>query len=366
MNQADAQSIGAVPGDDAGAATRHGQTDAEGPRTGGGASGGWFERFRESLGLRGAANLREDLEHALSREDALDAAFSPEERAMLRNILRLGETRVDDVMVPRADIDSVDVSVSLADLVRAFKASGHSRMPVYRETLDDPIGMVHIKDLMAHIIARAEIGGDDEGAPRLDVGGVDLDLPLSATDLVRPILFVPPSMPAADLLAKMQATRIQIALVIDEYGGTDGLVSMEDIVETIVGDISDEHDEQEGPSIVSSGPGAFVADARTSLEEVVEAVGSSFRVDDYGDDVDTIGGLLFSMLGRIPVRGEIVTSPDLPGFEFEVLDADPRRIRRVRILERAAAGPAPAPDRRKRRGAGEPEAEAAEVARAAE
>ncbi|ODN72147.1 hemolysin family protein [Methylobrevis pamukkalensis] len=359
MNDTDAQSSSAVLADEARSATRDGQGDAE-TRS----SGGWLGRLRETLGLRVPANLRQDLEQALSREDALDAAFSPEERAMLRNILRMRETRVDDIMVPRADINAVDLSISLADLVLAFESSGHSRMPIFRETLDDPVGMVHIKDLMAHITIAAKRIRDDAAGPAvpvLEVGSVDLGLPLSATDLLRPILFVPPSMPASDLLAKMQATRIQIALVIDEYGGTDGLVSMEDIVETIVGDISDEHDELEGPSIVPTANGGFIADARASLEDVVAAVGPEFEVADYGDDVDTIGGMLFSLLGRIPVRGEIVTSPELAAFEIEVLEADPRRIRKVRISPRGAAQPA-VPDRRKRR----PDSEAPEQESAAE
>ncbi|SON58205.1 Hemolysin C [Hartmannibacter diazotrophicus] len=366
MNDADTQSMGAVPLERSGAAREEVETSTDAdPHS------GWLNRLRDALGLKPAANLREDLEQALSKEDALDAAFSPEERAMLRNILRLRENRVDDLMVPRADINAVDASITLTELVLAFERSGHSRMPVFRETLDDPIGMVHIKDLMAYITKKAKVARPrEEGEPAgtdVKVGEVDLDVPVSATELVRPLLFVPPSMPASDLLAKMQATRIQIALVIDEYGGTDGLISMEDIVETIVGDISDEHDELEGPSIVPIGQGGFIADARASLEEVVASLGPAFEVADYGDDVETIGGLVFSMLGRIPVRGEMIISEELPGFEIEVLEADPRRIRRLRITPRGPqdAGLPAHNDRRKRRpesdeAQGEPQKKAAE------
>ena len=211
----------------------------------------WLSRVREAFGFKTSASLRQNLEAALSQEDALDAAFSAEERRLIRNILRLRETRVADVMVPRADIAAVEVSVSLVDLLRAFEDSGHSRMPVYRETLDDAIGMVHIKDLVGHITGHGPSASPDDLAPDrpIDLGRADLTVTLEASRLVRTLLFVPPSMPATDLLQKMQATHIQMALVIDEYGGTDGLVSIEDIVETIVGEIGDEHDDEDGPMI---------------------------------------------------------------------------------------------------------------------
>jgi CBS domain containing-hemolysin-like protein len=163
----------------------------------------------------------------------------------------------------------------------------------------------------------------------LDLGAIDLGVPLSATKIVRAMLFVPPSMPAVDLLAKMQTTRIHLALVVDEYGGTDGLVSMEDIVEQIVGDIADEHDEDEQPSVVRQYDGSYVADARASLDDVSVAVGTEFDVGDAAEEVDTIGGYLMAQAGRLPLRGELVAGPS--GFEIEVLDADPRRIKRVRI-----------------------------------
>jgi CBS domain containing-hemolysin-like protein len=294
----------------------------------------WLSRVREAFGFKTSASLRQNLEAALSQEDALDAAFSAEERRLIRNILRLRETRVADVMVPRADIAAVEVSVSLVDLLRAFEDSGHSRMPVYRETLDDAIGMVHIKDLVGHITGHGPSASPDDLAPDrpIDLGRADLTVTLEASRLVRTLLFVPPSMPATDLLQKMQATHIQMALVIDEYGGTDGLVSIEDIVETIVGEIGDEHDDEDGPMIRAVQDGVFLADARADLDEVRQVLGNRFRVGDYDEDVDTLGGLLFAILGRVPVRGEMVTSEDLPGWEIEVVDADPRRIKTVRMV----------------------------------
>ncbi|WP_244635572.1 hemolysin family protein [Chthonobacter albigriseus] len=294
----------------------------------------WLDRLREAFGFR-PASLRQNLETALSQEDALDAAFSPEERAMIRNILRLRETRVDDVMVPRADIEAVSEEIPLSDLLLTFEQSGHSRMPVYRKTLDDAVGMVHIKDLMAYVTTRGRRQTGEGEDISLDLGLVDLSLPLVQAELVRPVLFVPPSMPATDLLAKMQAARIQMALVIDEYGGTDGIVSIEDVVETIVGEIDDEHDEEDAPMVTETGEGVYLADARADLDDVVAVIGPEFKVDDYDDEVDTLGGLLFALLGRIPARGEVVTADELPGFEIEVVEADPRRLQKVRILKLA-------------------------------
>jgi len=297
---------------------------------------GWLERLRSAVGFKTNGSLRENLASALAEEEDGPAAFTPEERRLLRNILHLREVRVDDVMVPRADIDSVDERVPLGELLKLFREAGHSRMPVSRETLDDPIGMVHIKDVMSYIAERAITqAGDDADA--LDLRQVDLATALCDMDIIRPVLFVPPSMPAADLMAKMQATRIQMALVIDEYGGTDGLASLEDLVETVVGDIEDEHDDSEEPMIARIGDDVWLADARVALDDAQEEIGSDFVIGEHGDDVDTLGGLMFTLLGRIPVRGELISTPQLPGFEFEVLDADPRRIRRLRLYRRRAS-----------------------------
>jgi CBS domain containing-hemolysin-like protein len=298
--------------------------------------------LRGLFGLRQNGSARAEIEEALAADEVAGAAFSPEERAMLRAVLKLADMRVEDVMVPRADIDAVDIQTPISDLLMAFAEAGHSRMPVYRETLDDPIGMTHIKDAMIWITRTAggktpKAGKKDaeDGSATLDLTTVDLSQTLHTAGIVRPVLFVPPSMSARMLLGRMQASRTQMALVIDEYGGTDGIVSLEDLVEIIVGEIEDEHDEAEEPAIEKVAAGQYVADARTSIEDVCELIGPAFDVGEHDEDVDTIGGLVFSLVDRVPVRGEIINA--LEGFEFEVLDADPRRIKRLRIRERRRA-----------------------------
>jgi CBS domain containing-hemolysin-like protein len=280
------------------------------------------------------SNVRADLRTMLEASPPDETDFSPEESTMLKNILGLRERRVEDVMVPRADIIAVQSDIPLGELMRVFEGAGHSRLVVFNDTLDDPVGMVHIRDLLTFITARAASPAKPSRRKKplpagLDFRAIDLSLTLSAAGIIRTLLFVPPSMPAIDLLAKMQATRIHLALVIDEYGGTDGIVSIEDIVELIVGDIADEHDEDEPPAIVRQADGSFFADARASLEDVVAIVGSEFEVGDVMDEVDTLGGYLATKVGRVPVRGELVAGPGL--FEIEVLDADPRRVKKVRI-----------------------------------
>jgi CBS domain containing-hemolysin-like protein len=288
----------------------------------------WVDKLRAAIGLKGPGSIREDLAVALATEDVA-AGFSPEERAMMSNILRLREVRVDDIMIPRADIEAVDVEITLGDLFSRFRESGHSRMPVFRDSLDDPVGLVHIKDLMEYVTAAAASESD---ATKYDLTRVDLGRKLSETSLVRNILFVPPSMPVAVLLTNMQASRMQMALVIDEYGGTDGVVSLEDAVEVIVGEIEDESDEDAGPTVVADGKGGFLADARADLDDVKAAIGEDLAAGESNEDVDTIGGLVFNLLGRIPVRGELIAAPQ--GYEIEVLDADPRRLKRLRIYRR--------------------------------
>jgi CBS domain containing-hemolysin-like protein len=300
------------------------------------------------------SRLREDLTDALSLTGS-DDDFSADERAMLHNILRFREVRVADVMVPRADIEAVDQNLTIGELMILFEESGRSRMPVYCDTLDDPRGMVHIRDLLSYVAKQARnkrrVGAKAtvvdpqvaavaaekaEKAPRsakpnFDLARVDLRKTVAEAGIIRKILFVPPSMLASDLLRRMQVNRTQMALVIDEYGGTDGLASHEDIVEMVVGDIDDEHDDEE-VMFKQMSEDVFVADARVELEDIARAIGSDFDVSDQVDDVDTLGGLIFSALGRIPVRGELVQG--LPGFEFQILDADPRRIKRVRITRK--------------------------------
>jgi len=298
-------------------------------------SEGFFARLARALFGWKSGPTRAQFEVVLEAARPGEAGVSPEERTMIRNILALRGRRIEDVMVPRGDIVAVQQDISLGELVKVFEKAGHSRLVVYNDTLDDPNGMVHIRDLIAFMTAHATVSPEKKSKrkkPRpagLDLGAINLAMQLSATKIMRELLFAPPSMPALDLLAKMQATRIHLALVVDEYGGTDGLVSMEDIVEQIVGEIADEHDEDETPAIIHQPDGSFVADARASLDDVTAAVGVAFNVGDAAEEVDTIGGYLMAQVGRLPMRGELVAGPK--GFEIEVLDSDLRRIKKVRI-----------------------------------
>jgi CBS domain containing-hemolysin-like protein len=300
-----------------------------------------FNRLLRALFGWSPTSIRSDLQVLLEGEGT-ETGFSPEESRMLKNILSLHERRVDDVMVPRTDIIAVQQDVPLGDLLKVFKDAAHSRLVVYNDTLDDPIGMVHIRDMLAFMMAQA--AASTEGHARndphaLDLAAIDLAMPLSAAKIVRTILFVPPSMPAIDLLAKMQATRVHLALVIDEYGGSEGIVSIEDIVEEIVGEIDDEHDEAAAKTVIRQGDGSFVALGRASLEEAVAVIGSEFDVGKAAEEVDTMAGYIVTLVNRVPVRGELVKGPG--AFEIEILDADPRRVKRVRIH----------PSRERRRGA---------------
>ncbi|MGE0503728.1 MAG: hemolysin family protein [Rhizobiaceae bacterium] len=295
-----------------------------------------LERLAALFRPRNGSSIRDDLTDALAVSAEDQESFSPGERAMLNNILRLREVRVEDVMVPRADIEAIEIGTTLGDLLTVFEQSGHSRMPVYAENLDDPRGMVHIRDAVAHITRAAKQKkprgarkADQAAAATLNLSNVDLSRTIGELQLIRTVLFVPPSMLASDLMARMQAARIQMALVIDEYGGTDGLVSLEDIVEMIVGDIEDEHDEDE-PLITKAGDGVYIVDGKAEIDEVAELIGEGFAPGEHGETVDTIGGMIFNTLGRVPARGEVLQP--IPGFEFQVLDADPRRVKRVRIV----------------------------------
>jgi CBS domain containing-hemolysin-like protein len=296
---------------------------------------GWLHRLVRTLFGRTSGSTRSDIEVLLQGRALDDSGFSPEQRAMLKNILGLSERRVEDIMVPRADIIAVHQEIPLGELLKVFENAGHSRLVAYNDTLDDPVGLVHIRDLIACMTAQAAAGPQGKFKRKkpppadLDLAAIDLAMSLSQAKIIRPILFVPPSMPTLDLLAKMQATRIHLALVIDEYGGTDGLVSMEDLVEQIVGDIEDEHDEQAAHMVVQQPDGSFLADARATLEDVIATIGSEFDVGEAAEEVDTVGGYLVTRIGRVPVRGEIVPGPE--PFEIEVLDADPRRVKRVKI-----------------------------------
>ena len=285
----------------------------------------WLERLLARFGLGEEPDLREVIEDALARgKEAGGDTFSAQERAMLRNILRFGKLTVEDVMVPRADIIAVEDTITIAELLRVFREAEHSRLPVYTETLDDPRGMIHIRDLMSWITTAGE---KDEA--NLDLGAVDLASTIGAINIIREILYVPPSMPVLDLLLRMQLSRRHLALVVDEYGGTDGLVSIEDLVEEIVGEIDDEHDVAEEPLIREDARHGFIADARTPIETLEQRFGIDLLSPEQEEDIDTIGGLVFALAGRIPARGERVHHPS--GIEFEVLDADPRLIKKLRI-----------------------------------
>jgi len=231
--------------------------------------------------------------------------------------------RVADVMTPRADIVSVEVSTPFEAVVAQFTEAEHSRMPIYRETLDDPVGVVHVKDVFRLLAA-----GDKRPA------GTDVVL----HKVRREALYVPASMRAADLLLRMRTSRIHLALVIDEFGGTDGLVTMEDLIEAVVGEIDDEHDDAHAASIVARPGGVFEADARAPLEELEAALGQELAPRDMEEDIDTVAGLVVALAGRVPQRGEVIAHP--AGFDLEVVEADPRRVRRVRV--RPAAVPAEA------------------------
>jgi len=255
-------------------------------------------------------------------QEAADAPQGPgdnpeldrQERALIANVLRLREISADDVMIPRADIVAMRVDVTLEQALEEIRKEGHSRLPVYREQLDEIVGMVHIKDVFAYV-----------GRPE----SFNLE-----TILRRPLM-VAPQMPVLDLLLQMRQARVHLALVVDEYGGIDGLVTIEDLVEEIVGDISDEHDEVLGPMVTERADGTLDIDARLPVEAFEQRLGSVLTEEERGADIDTVGGLVFTLAGRVPSRGELISHPS--GVEFRVLDADARRIRRVRVRRAAGA-----------------------------
>ena len=298
---------------------------------------GLFERLRGLFGLA-PGSVRDDIEDAI--DESASAEFTPQERAILKNVLALHDVRVADVMVPRADVIALALDTTLREALDLFRSAGHSRLPVYGETLDDPRGMIHIRDLLVFLASDPRFGltASSEAQPQPGGAAGALDMALSEAGILRPVLYAPPSMPALDLLLRMQMSRTHMALVIDEYGGTDGLVSIEDVVESIVGDIEDEHDETETPIHPADG-GAFIIEARASLDDVSEALGFDFASLADADEVDTIGGLVTASAGRVPSRGEVLKGPG--GFEYEILDADPRRIKRMKLWPLAGRTPEP-------------------------
>jgi CBS domain containing-hemolysin-like protein len=271
---------------------------------------GWLRARRRP---KGGETVREALEELIEERDSSEVLIDEHERQLLGNILHLRDVTANDVSVPRADIIAVEAKTPLDELIKLFIECGHSRLPVYRRVLDDVIGMVHIKDLL-------EILGQNK--------------PFNLPRMVRRVQFVAPSMRVTDLLLEMRLKRAHLALVVDEYGGIDGLVTIEDLVEQIVGEIEDEHDRAVEPDMVVRPDGIIEADARTSIEEFEEVVGQVLTEEER-DDVDTLGGLVFFIAGRVPSRGELIGHPS--GLEFEVVDADPRRIKWLRVRKGVAA-----------------------------
>ena len=278
--------------------------------------------FRNWLrGLRGKpeSSWRDTIEELIEDGDEPEPSIQLHERMLLRNILRLQDTTAIDVMVPRADILAVDIVTPLPDVLRLLSEKAHSRVPVYRETLDDVVGMVHIRDVLS---AKAALGEPSAEGAEGDGSAFGL------RDILRDILIVAPSMPVLDLLLEMRQRRQHMALVVDEFGGIDGLITIEDLIEEIVGEIQDEHEIDEAPRLDERPDGSFLADARLPIETFEERV-TPVLGDDERDDIDTLGGLVFTIAGRVPARGEVLRHD--AGLEFEVIDADPRRIKRLRI-----------------------------------
>jgi CBS domain containing-hemolysin-like protein len=302
-----------------------------------------WRRIRNSFGRNRDRGLRESLEGALDSHDAQHPGESvrQETKSMMLNIIEFSNLRVDDVMVPRVDIVAIDEADTMRDLLDKFIGANHSRVPVYRETLDGVTGMIHVKDFMRWMTAK----GAKKSKPAKSDKPVLSGLSLSATELStsvkqaginREVLFVPPSMPATDLLVRMQASRTHLAIVIDEYGGTEGLVSIEDLVEVIVGDIADEHDTDEAVEIKPIADGLYTADGRVDLAELEDLLSIDLLSDEEEEEADTLAGLVFKLAGRVPTRGEIIRHAS--GLEFEILDSDPRRVKRVRINAKNVAG----------------------------
>ena len=287
---------------------------------------GLLQKFRRAR--KADESLREVIEELIEDSEPVEGesdptAINPDERLLLQNILHLRDVTAYDVMVPRADIAAVEISTPLPDLIRMMTEQPHSRLPVYRESLDDVRGVVHIKDVLAQT---------------LKPDSFDL------AAILRKVLFVSPSMRVLDLLLEMRLTRVHMAMVVDEYGGIDGLVTIEDMIEAIVGDIQDEHDAEE-PGMMERPDGSWLADARTDIEHFEEKVGAVLTEEEREADIDTLGGLVVFLAGRVPTRGEVVRHSS--GMQFEVVDGDPRRVKRLRLrnLPRTEQAPDAEPSR---------------------
>jgi CBS domain containing-hemolysin-like protein len=264
---------------------------------------GWLRRLRRN----GDTSARDTLEELIEEREEAELPINDDERRLLANILDLRDRDVRDVMVPRADIVAVEIGMSYEDLIQLMIREGHSRIPVYHESLDDARGMVHIKDVLAWHGREREF---------------------SLAQIMRPVLFVSPFMRVPDLLLEMRVKRCHMALVVDEFGGIDGLLTIEDLVEEIIGEIEDEHDIHDEPALIERADGVLDAEARVSIEELEDLVGP-FVTEEEREEIDTIGGLVFALAGRVPMRGELIGHPS--GIEFEVVEADPRRVKRLRV-----------------------------------
>tara|TARA_B100002051_G_C16639237_1_gene587667 strand:+ start:85 stop:993 length:909 start_codon:yes stop_codon:yes gene_type:complete len=280
--------------------------DTPAPQKSGGVFRDWLRILRR--GRNGDGSIRDTLEELIEEREESDQPINEDERLLLANIFELRDRTVHDVMVPRADIVAIEVETALSDIIDVITGEGHSRLPVYGETLDDAMGFIHAKDVLAWRGAEANF---------------------SPSRILRRVLFVAPSMQVLELLLEMRVKRAHMALVVDEYGGVDGLVTIEDLVEEIVGEIEDEHDQNDDPALTPAADGSLIADARVTVEYLEETVGPILDSDEEREDIDTLGGLVFSLAGRVPIRGELIRHSS--GVEFEVLEADPRRIRRLRL-----------------------------------
>jgi CBS domain containing-hemolysin-like protein len=275
--------------------------------------------LKQLVGPRnGETSLREELEE-LIEEHKEEQPIDPHERTLLGNILKLHELSAADIMVPRVDIVALEIDTPFAEAVKQLVEHGHTRLPLYRETLDDVVGIVHIKDLLPYAA---------DGKP------------VALGKIARKVLFVAPSMPVLDLLLQMRLSRVHMALVVDEFGGIDGLVTIEDVIEEIVGEIEDEHDDADRPKLIERPDGTLIADARVKLETLQEKVPTALLPPAEEETIESLGGLVTALAGRVPSRGEVVRHPS--GIEFEVLDADPRRVKRLRLrgLPQAASSDA--------------------------
>ncbi len=288
--------------------THPGVAGSSTPRTILGTARSWLRSLLRPR--NGDETVRETIEELIEEREDAGVSLDSDERTLLSNILKLHDVTADDVMVPRAEIVAAEIGTSREEFMALVAKEAHSRIPVYREQLDDVVGFVHMKDLLAAI-------------------GTDKQI----SDLVRDLLFAAPSIRVLDLLLEMRASRVHMAIVVDELGGVDGLVTIEDLVEEIVGEIEDEHDE-EGPQLLVQPGGSYIADARVRVEEFEERAGP-FASDEEREEIDTLGGIVANLIGRVPRRGEVIGHPS--GLEFEVEDADPRRIKRLRIRRTAVA-----------------------------